>query len=83
MGEEIMKKSKVDPKWIRHEALHTTNLLLESIEEHLANHWYYQSKINPKFNHEIDKAIAALAEAYQVGGNEKNEVKKKIKMTKK
>lgn len=83
MGEEIMKKSKVDPKWIRHEALHTTNLLLESIEEHLAKHWYYQSKINPKFNQEIDKAIAALAEAYQSGGNEKNEVKKKIKMTKK
>lgn len=78
-----MKKRKSNKKWLRHEALHTTHILLESIEEHLAKHWYYQSEINPKFNQQIDKAISVLAEAYQAGGNEKNEVKKKIKKKKK
>ncbi len=71
---------KVDPKWFRHEALHSTNLLCETLDTHLVNHHYYHSNINPKFNEEVDLAIEHLNKAYQACGNyEVNEVSKKIK----
>lgn len=81
MGEmSRAKKKEVNPKWFRHEALHTTHVLLSTLDSHLANHWYYQQKINPEFNKHIEAALEHLASAYQAVGNEENEVKKKIKM---
>ena len=72
---------KVNQKWFRHEALHTTSVILEMMEEHLKNHHYYHSGINPKFNENIDKAIDSIFQAYQdIGGGRENEVKKKIKV---
>ena len=68
------KVEKVNPKWFRHEASHTTNLFVENINDHLIKHHYYNSNINPKYNKLIDKAIDTLAAAYQAI-NEENEVK--------
>ncbi|MFN3893735.1 MULTISPECIES: hypothetical protein [unclassified Acinetobacter] len=73
-----MAKKKVNPKWFRHEALHTTSVAVEFVNDHLANHQYYHQKINPKFNKKIDDALEALMEAYQLC-NQENEVKKKMK----
>ena len=68
-------------KWFRHEALHTTNNHLLQIEETLVNHHYFDSEINPEFNKQINKAIKALAKAYQaVGSGRELEVKRKIKL---
>lgn len=55
----------------RHEALHTTNILSENINNHLAEHWYYQSGINIEFNNKIDIALKMLLEAYQLCDEEK------------
>lgn len=73
-----MSKKKVSPKWFRHEALHTTNVCAEMVNDHLLNHHYYHSNINPEFNKHIDKALKHLAKAYQAVGNEQNEVDRKI-----
>lgn len=74
------KVKKVNPKWFRHEALHTTHVLLSALDDHLAKHWYYQQQINPEFNQHIDAALEHLATAYQAVGNKENEVKKKIEV---
>lgn len=70
---------KVNPKWFRHEALHTSSVCLEILDDHLQNHRYYDSEINPEFNKNIDEAISALGRAYQAC-NQLNEVKNKIKV---
>lgn len=76
-----MKKRKFKPKWFRHEALHTTSVCLEMLYEHLENHHYFHSQINPEFNKHILAAQAALSKAYQaVGAGKENEVKKHIKV---
>lgn len=68
------------PEWFRHETLHTTSVMLESINSHLVDHHYYDQKINPAFNENIDKAIDYLWKAYQaVGDHEENEVMKYMK----
>lgn len=70
----------VTPEWFRHEALHTTSVLLQSVNDHLLEHHYYDQEINPEYNNHIDRAISALSDAYQsVGLDEKNEVKKYMK----
>lgn len=74
------KKKKCKPKWFRHEALHTTHVCTEMVYDHLVNHHYYDSKINPDFNKQIDLAIDHLFNAYQIAGNPDNEVKKKMKV---
>ena len=72
---------KVNPKWFRHEALHTTNVCLGMVEAHLRQHHYYHSEINPEFNKQIELAISHLASAYQaVGRHEVNEVLKKMEI---
>lgn len=48
------------------------------VNDHLLNHHYYHSNINPEFNKHIDKALKHLAKAYQAVGNEQNEVDRKI-----
>lgn len=53
-------------KFIQHEALHTTHLLTEMIDNHLVQHQYYRSESNPEYNKLIDEAIDKLAHAYQV-----------------
>ena len=73
-----MAKKKVNPKWFRHEALHTTSIAAEFVSDHLTNHHYYHQKINPEFNKKVDEALEALMEAYQLCSQE-NEVKKKMK----
>lgn len=65
-----MKKSKksnnkVKVDLIEHEALHSTNMVTEILEDHLINHHYYNSNINPEYNKLIDKAGKSLAKAYQ------------------
>ena len=65
----------VNPEWFRHEALHTTNVLLETIYDHLVEHQYYHQKINPEFNKCVDDAIDSLFRAYQ-SVDEECEVKK-------
>lgn len=78
-----MKKIKVNPKWFRHEVLHTTWIVLDTAFNHLQKHQYYKSGINPKFNKAIDKSIESLNEAYtSVGLNRQNEIKKTIKVKK-
>ena len=72
---------KFNPKWFRHEALHTTSICIEMVEDHLRNHHYFHSNINPEFNKQVDKAMEHLAKAYQMAGDYKsNEVRKKIKV---
>lgn len=76
-AEKLFDYYYVTPEWFRHEALHTTNVLLESVNNHLLEHHYYHQEINPLFNKHIDRAISALFDAYQaVGLDEENEVKK-------
>lgn len=60
-----IKAKTVKPKWFRHEALHSTNMLYENVHDHLLEHHYYHSKINPKYNEHIDKALEHLWQAYQ------------------
>ncbi len=75
------KKRKFNPKWFRHEALHTTHVCLDMISSHIEDHHYFSSGINPKFNEEIVKAQEALAAAYQlIGADRKHEIKKQIKV---
>lgn len=50
---------------IEHEALHSTNMVSEILEEHLVNHHYYDSQVNKEYNKLIDKAGEFLQEAYQ------------------
>lgn len=69
----VMNSKTVTPKWFRHEALHSSNMLFENVNDHLLEHHYYHSKINPKYNEHIDKAIDHLWQAYQAC-NKSNEV---------
>lgn len=78
---DLNKNRKVD-YLIEHEALHSTNIVVEILEDHLMNHHYYNSNINPEYNALIDEAGAALSAAYQSVGqqmhfdNEENNIKK-------
>lgn len=75
------KKIKVTPEWFRHEALHTSSICMEMVEDHLLMHQYYEQKINPEFNKHVDQAFESLFRAYQTVRKE-NEVKKSIKIDK-
>ena len=68
----LLADRMVDPQWFRHEAMHSTNMFVEMVSDHLANHHYYHQEINPKFNKHIENAIDELAAAYQAV-NETNE----------
>ena len=70
-------KKYLKPKWFRHEALHTTSVLMDSVQQHIIDHHYYHSKINPEFNKKIDEAIDLLYAAYS-SCNKENEQNKKI-----
>ena len=70
-------KKKVKPNYLRHEALHTTAVLLEMIDSHLVDHYYYHSGINPSYNDAVDSALANLSKAYQLC-NKDNEAFKKM-----
>lgn len=59
-----MPKKKVN-KFLRHEALHTTSILAQMVENELLNHGYAELKVNKKFNNHIKKATKHLYEAYQ------------------
>ncbi len=59
------KKNKVKVDLYEHEALHSTNMVSEILEDHLVNHHYYHSKVNEEYNKLIDKAGELLQEAYQ------------------
>ena len=69
--------TKQNPKFYRHEALHTTSVVFELLENSLQEHFYYTSNINPQYNKHIEEAFKALCNAYQVC-NKNYEVKKKI-----
>lgn len=43
---------------------------MEMVGEHLQNHHYYDQKINPEFNKQVDLAIDALIRAYQACNKE-------------
>ena len=58
----------------RHEALHTSFIMMESIDSNLIHHFYYISGKNPEFNKKIDEAMKALAEAYQLCDEENENV---------
>lgn len=75
------KLRKVNPKWFRHEALHTTYVAADLVADQLQGHWYYTSGINPEFNKKIDLAVDALMAAYQLVGQDRtHEIKKHIKV---
>lgn len=76
-----IKYYKVKPKFLRFASLHTTDVLLNTVNDHLAGNLYYTSGINPEYNKSIDKAMKHLANAYQQC-NSNNEVKTHIKMEK-
>lgn len=66
--------------FFRHEALHTTSVMTETVYSHLVEHHYYDQNINPEFNKHIDDAIDSLNKAYQaVGLDNANENKLFIK----
>lgn len=69
-------KKYLNPKWFRHEALHTTSVLMESVQQHIVEHHYYNSKINPEFNKKIDLAVEILYEAYGSCNNSFEEAEK-------
>lgn len=60
-------------EFIRFEALHTTNIIVEMIDDHLMRHQYYDSNVNPEYNKLVDEAQALLARAYQVCGQDDEE----------
>lgn len=68
-------KNKVD-KFIRHEALHLSYVLFETVSNHLLDSSYIKSGVNKKFNHHIKKATDHLWKAYQ-SCNEENEKQEK------
>ena len=70
---------KVNPKWFRHEALDRTHVVLSCLNDHLLEHTYYDSGINPKYSKHILDALESLHKAYQACVKE-NEVKKKIEV---
>ena len=70
---------KVTPKWYRHESLHTTDVILNLVNDSLIGHMYFDSGINPVFNKHIENAIEELCKAYQAC-NKENEVRSKIKV---
>lgn len=73
---------KKNPKWFRHEALHTTHIAVSLISDQLCDHPYYTSGINPEYNLKVNDAIKALSDAYQlVGSDRTHEVKKHIKIS--
>ena len=75
------KFRKVNPKWFRHEALHTSCIAADLVAGQLQEHWYYTSGINPEFNKKIDQAVDALMDAYQLVGQDRTyEIKKHIKV---
>lgn len=77
----MSKKSlKVNPNYYRFQDMNTTNVLANMLHVELQQSLYYQSKINPEYNKQIDKAANALAKAYQLVSNKENECKKKIKV---
>ena len=59
-----MKNKQI--KWFRHEALHTTSISIELINNQLVEHHYYHSNINPEFVKQTDLALEALNNAYQL-----------------
>lgn len=61
----MSKKKKIKVDLIEHEALHSTNMVSEILEEHLINHHYYHSEVNKEYNQLIDKAGELIQEAYQ------------------
>lgn len=62
----------------RHEALHTSSVILDMLNDHLADHHYYYQTINPKYNALVDKAIDALYAVYS-SIDEENEVFKRMR----
>ena len=64
--------------FFRHEALHTSSVILEMIDNHLADHHYYHQTINPKYNALVDKAIDALYAVYS-SIDEENETFKRMR----
>lgn len=75
-----MSKRKVNPKWYRHESLHTTHVITNALYSALVEHMYFDSEINPEFNKHIQKALDHLNKAYQAC-NKEHEVKSKIKVS--
>lgn len=71
--------NKVNPKWHRHESLHTTDLIVNLVDNSLIDHTYFVSGINPAFNKHIENALEELCKAYQAC-NKENEIFKKIEI---
>lgn len=64
----------VEPTFYRHEALDRSSVISEFLYNHLVEHKYYTSGINPEYNKNVDLAFDYLCKAYQAVGNEDNEV---------
>lgn len=77
MSKKTNSTHDVNPKWFRHEALHSTDMVRDILDSHLIQHHYAGSGINPKYNEAIQRAYDALNEAYQACVKE-NEVTKTI-----
>ena len=60
--------------FIRHEALCSTNILIENVYMQIENQSYYTSHINKQFNKKIDEALSLLLEAYQLCNEDYDEV---------
>lgn len=71
--------NKVNPKWHRHESLHTTDVIVNLVNNSLIEHTYFDSGINPVFNKHIENAIEELCKAYQAC-NKENEIFKRIEI---
>ena len=63
--------------YFRHEVLHTTHVLLDTLHIHLTDSVYCTSGINPEFKKQILNAERAISAAYQAV-KEENEIRDEI-----
>lgn len=73
-----LEEDSFEVDFFRHEALHTSSVILEMVSNHLVDHHYYHQTINPKYNALVDEAIDALYAVYS-SIDEENEVFKRMR----
>lgn len=73
-----LEEDSFEVDFFRHEAMHTSSVILEMLNDHLTDHHYYHQTINPKYNALVDKAIDALYAVYS-SIDEENETFKRMR----
>ena len=71
-----LEEDSFEVDFFRHEAMHTSSVILDMVCNHLAEHHYYDQTINPKYNALVDKAVDALYAVYSSIDEENEEFKR-------